>query len=382
MERKIILVLGVLSMTTAVAIGFMTTRFTDVKDSLFATRADDDLAFSLTSANAPTSYGTNVSVVSTRKGNALKFNYVGASSEAGAHAKLVAGGYIQNVEELLDLNSLTVRGSGSFKLHTGIEGYSKVQAFDLEESDRTFPLSNVSYFKLEAVSASIIESIDGDFTCSKTEYPPLNKVSVNGQWNYAKDWNILCHDIDPTQEFDFEFSIRQVYTGTDRVQRPRLFIANADGLYDDNYDMKTLSERYCLNAYYAIRQDSYQTTYLAGTATEKAVGNVDSWLSASTATKNAVNYGDNANFATVSSDATVTFTCTLRNEEGGGQTFRCVMLIDTNVEGKNDITITYTITRAGGIIFDSSNICLGIIVGGWGSLTTYDLVSTSSSGVR
>ena len=365
-------------MTISLAVGVTCLLANNKKGLLGTVKADTEYQFVLDGDNAPASYGENISVVSTKKGNALKFNYVGASASTNNHMALTAGGYIQNVEELLDLTTLTVVGTGSFKLHTGFEGYSHIEDFEISSSSKTINLSNTAYFKLEAVTASVVTSITGDFTCTEISYPALTKCASG--WDQTQYWNILCRNIDPTQEFDFEFSIREIYTGTDRVQRPRFCIFNADNLYDENYQIKTTNNK-CANPFYVIRQDSYQTTIIAGATTEKAIGNADSWLSASTGSKKAENYVDNSTFNNATKDATVTFTMSLRNVDAG-QKFTCVQFVDTNVDGIKDITITYTVTRTTGIIFDAGSIGMAIIVGAWASLTTYDLVSTSSSGVR
>ncbi len=365
-------------MTISLAVGVTCLLANNKKGLLGTVKADTEYQFVLDGDNAPASYGENVSVVSTKKGNALKFNYVGASASTNNHMALTAGGYIQNVEELLDLTTLTVVGTGSFKLHTGFEGYSHIEAFEISSSSKVFDLTNTAYFKLEAVTNSVITSITGDYSCTEISYPTLVKGS---NWNQAASWNVLVHDLDPHNEFEFEFSMRWIYTGSDRVQRPRFFIYNADDLYDENFAIQTTSG-YCKNSFYQIRADSYHTTMVGGTNTEKAIGNADSWLSASTGAKNAVNYGDNTNFNNATKDAVATYTMSLVNTEGGGQKFTCVLFIDTNVEGKNDITITYTITRDVGIIFDATNIGMAIGIGNWSALTTFDLLSTSSSGVR
>ena len=80
-----------------------------------------DYSFTLNENNAPATYGNNVAVVATGLGNSLIFNYVGASSSSGNHMALADGGYIQNVEKLMDLTTLSVFGTGTFKLHTGYE---------------------------------------------------------------------------------------------------------------------------------------------------------------------------------------------------------------------------------------------------------------------
>ena len=91
----------------------------------------ETFSFTLNADNAPATYGEGVDVVATGLGNAIEFNYVGASASSGNHMALAAGGYIQNVDKIKDLTSITVTGNGSFKLHTGFEGYTNVKSFTL-----------------------------------------------------------------------------------------------------------------------------------------------------------------------------------------------------------------------------------------------------------
>lgn len=200
--------------------------------------------FALDSDNTPTL--TNVEkeqkeVVATGLRNVLYLNYSLASNVSGGHASLAAGGYISNYEAINDITSLTVSGSGTFKLGYGILTITDYVSFSLENTSYTLTDVDMNYFKLVATSdGAVVTSISGADSCTSTAQYGVRPYSTSGG-TYTDKWTRLVHDIPETQAFEMDLTWVQNETASGNANNPRFFVFDADAAYDENDDFVTES---------------------------------------------------------------------------------------------------------------------------------------------
>ena len=190
--------------------------------------------------NAPTLTGANKEqkeVVATGLGNPLYLTYSQASNVGYAHAVLANGGYISNNQAINDTQSLVVTGSGSFKLGYGIDTITNYINLSLDDSSYTLEGVSMNYFKLVATSNNaVVYSISGTDTCaSKAEFG-VREYSTSGG-TYTDKWTRLIHDVPSSQAFTYSISWTQTETVSANANNPRIFLIDADALYnaDDSY---------------------------------------------------------------------------------------------------------------------------------------------------
>ena len=239
------------------------------------------MAFNLNKDNAPETFGNEVSINDTL-GNPVKWNYVGASASDQNHMALEADGYIQNVEKLNNITNFKVTGEGSFKLHTGYEGYEHVQTLTLN-GEETIDLSCTGYFKLEALTASTVESIYGEYDDQETTIPEWTKGETNEPLYDTACWNRLVHDIDTSKDFTYTMTFSEVTSVATRTSRPQFFVYPASYKDDDSITCTDDEYRYFNGGggYYKIRQDNYQNCHPNGQGTassENGICKAGAWI--------------------------------------------------------------------------------------------------------
>lgn len=349
-------------------------------------------AFTLDGSNAPATYGDNVEVAATALGNSLKFNYVGASASAGNHMALSDGGYIQNVNKLMDLVDLTVNGTGTFKLHTGFEGYENVKTFTVDSASELTEFANVSYFKLEAVGNAVVNSITGDVTCQETPGRDLDRGIAGDTPLYdVCEWNRLVHDIDASQDFEFTVSFRQITDEAERLKRPTYYIFPAE--YDENDEILHTETSHFYDGTggtYQARQSSSHMCRTRHYNSEKDIGADDSWLGSSvTGHVDGQFGGTDTKQARITRNCIMTVTFHLENRYEDGQRYQHFFLRQdcqsfafiNNIDYSGNYTKTYTLDNSpgDGNIFPCERIGIAIAVQYAG---TYTFISASSTGVR
>ncbi len=378
------------SLVAALAIGVATFS---MKKSFFVAKGQaETYAFTLNAANSPATYGNNVEVEATALGNSLKFNYVGASSSAGNHMALADGGYIQNVDKLMDLVSLSVAGTGTFKLHTGFEGYENVKTFTIADALEATTLSNVSYFKLEAVGAATVNSITGEYNCQETPGKDLIPgVAGTSPMFDVVCWNRLVHDVDTTNDFEFVVTYQQETDEVERLKRPAFLVYPAE--YDENDVIPHTDSSHFFDGtggYLRMRQSSSVSCMSTHYNSEKDIGAADSWLGTNVSAELDGQFGgSDTKQARITRACHLTLTFKLENhyEEGTNKRYQVFKFTqDCNSYAKISgtdytgfYTKTYTFTSAEGNIFPCDRIGLAI---GHNYEGLYRIESASSTGVR
>ena len=353
-------------------------------------------SFTLNASNAPATYGEGISVVATGLGNTMEFNYVGASTSSGNHMALAAGGYVQNVDKIKNLTSLTVVGNGSFKLHTGFEGYTNVKSFTLSGGSEVTELANVSYFKLEAVTASTVESIAGELSCSDSQ--PAAWTRGNGAVYDTVNWNRLIHDVDTSKDFTYSLTFSQVSTDAERTSRPTFFVYPAAYEEDDSITCTGDGNIFNGGGYYHIRQDSYQVCHASGVKTETTICTASAWINDTiTGSKNAEDKythlgGDTTAMARMSRKAEVQVIFKLENKYKEDSTryqewtvymeFNSTSVVSgVDYSENNPYYETYKLVSNSGNIFPSDSIGISVALNStWNG--TFTMLSASSTGVR
>lgn len=193
----------------------------------------DSYTFSFNSSNAPTLTGAEKEqkeVVATGLGNLLYLTYSLASNSAGAHASLAEGGYILNNKSINDMESLTVVGSGSFKLGYGIEAITHYVFFSLDESSYTLDSVDMNYFKLVATSNNaVVNSLSGVDACTAEAEYGVRQYSTSAR--KTDKWTRLIHDVPVTQAFTYNLSWTQTETSSGANYNPKIILLDADSLY-------------------------------------------------------------------------------------------------------------------------------------------------------
>ncbi len=209
-------------------------------DYLFRNAKADSFSFLFNKDNAPTLTGADKEqkeVIATGLNNKLFLTYSHAANSSYAHAVLSNGGYISNYQSINDMKSLVVTGSGSFRLGYGIEAITHYVNLNLDESSYTLEDVSMNYFKLLATSdnATVI-SISGTDTCASAAEYGVREYSTDGG-TYTNKWTRLIHDVPATQPFTFNVSWTQTETVASNTNNPRIFLVDADALYnaDDSY---------------------------------------------------------------------------------------------------------------------------------------------------
>ena len=399
MRKKTIVLVS--SLVAALAIGV--TTFSLKKSFFVAKGQTDTYTFTLNAANAPATYGNNVEVVATALGNSLKFNYVGAASYSGNHAALADGGYIQNVDKLMDLVSLSVAGTGTFKLHTGFEGYENVKTFTIDSAQEITALSNVSYFKLEAVGAAVVNNLTGEVNCQETPGRDLEPGEVGSTLMYdVCKWNRLVHDIDTSKDFTYTVSFRQIIEETNYLKRPAFFVYPAE--YDENDVIPHTGTSHYFNGtggYLHIRQTNSQLCNKKYYNTDKGICNADAWIDDHVVgTKEATIGGlyglpgeeaDQTSQSRITRNCIITVTFSLQNlyeneiryqhwfVKVDCQSFAVIEEIDYSGNYSKTYTLDTTVENGGGNICPCERIGIAI---GHGYEGTFKILSASSTGVR
>ena len=319
MKKKTIVLVS--SLVAALAIGVAT--FSMKKSFFVAKGQTETYTFTLNATNAPATYGENVEIVATGLGNEMKFNYVGASASSGNHMALATDGYVQNVDKIKDMTSLIVTGNGSFKLHTGFEAYTNVKSFTLSGGSEITLLSGVSYFKLEAVSASTVESIVGELNCLDATPVEWTKGATSEPLYDTSKWNRLVHDVDVSKDFTYTATISEDTEVATRTSRPTFFVFPASYEADDSITCTNDGYNYFNGGgYYKIRQDNFQVCHPQGqgkAASEQAICQEGSWIDNSitgkgTSEEGQFMGGDNTAMARLTRHATVQITFKLENK--------------------------------------------------------------------
>lgn len=353
----------------------------------------ETFSFTLNADNAPATYGEGVDVVATGLGNAMEFNYVGASASSGNHMALAAGGYIQNVDKIKDLTSITVTGNGSFKLHTGFEGYTNVKSFNLSGGSEVTELANVSYFKLEAVTASTVESIAGELSCSDTQ--PAAWTRGNGAVYDTANWNRLIHDVDTSKDFTYTFSFSSVSSDASRTSRPTFFIYPAAYEADDSITCTNDGNVFNGGGYYHIRQDSYQVCHASGSSAESKICKEGSWIDNTITGKSTSQEGyfggSTETQARTTRNATMEVTFKLENkykeDSTRYQVWTTTLVCDSiayinNTDYTGHYVQNYVLTSESGNIFPCDSIGISVALNNTWTGGTFEMLSASSTGVR
>ena len=357
--------------------------------------------FTLDNSNAPEIFGKNTDVTATSLGNKLTFNYVGASSSNGNHMALAAGGYIQNTKELLDLTSLTVAGNGSFKLYTGFEAYTHVKAFTLTDNSQAFNLNNVAYFKLEAVTASTVASLRGNYKCSEIEMPETSFGATADPVYDATNWNRLVHDVDLTRSFEYSMTFYEKTDVATRTSRPSFWVYPADNAYDENDNIVVTNSTNYFNAgnYYKIRQDNFQCLQTSGTKTELGITTADNGVfnegvSVKSTSEDGYIGGDTTKMARITRDCKVEVIFKLENKVDGEdvsyQEWTVTMKFDSvsKVNGTDysgHYEQVYKAASTSGRIFQWNKMGIAMACNSsWvsGTDSNFTILDASSSGVR
>lgn len=365
-----------------------------MKKSFFVAKGQTDTyTFTLNATNAPAIYGENVEIVATGLGNEMKFNYVGASASSGNHMALAANGYVQNVDKIKDLTSLVVTGSGSFKLHTGFEGYTDVKSFTLSGGSETTSLSNVSYFKLEAVAASTVESIVGELSCSDTT-PAVWKRGAGAVYDTV-NWNRLIHDVDTSSDFTYTFSFSSVSSDAERTSRPTFFIYPAAYEEDDSITCTGDGNIFNGGGYYHIRQDNYQVCHDSGSKAEVKICTEAAWINNTINGKSTSQEGyfggSTTTQARITRDATLEITFQLENKYKEDNTryqeWTVTMVCDSvafisNTDYTGHYVQHFVLTSDSGNIFPCDRIGISVALNNTWTGGTFTMLSASSTGVR
>ena len=391
MKKKSIVLVSSLVAALAICI----TTFSMKKSFFVAKGQTDTYTFTLNATNAPAIYGENVEIVATGLGNEMKLNYVGASASSGNHMALAANGYVQNVDKIKDLTSLVVTGSGSFKLHTGFEGYTDVKSFTLSGGSEITLLSNVSYFKLEAVSASIVESIAGELNCLETEPAVWKKGSGEGPVYDTSNWNRLIHDVDTSKDFSYTLRFSEVTSETERTSRPTFFVYPASYEADDSITCTNDGNHYFNGGgYYHIRQDNYQVCHAQGVKAETTICTASAWINdtiiGSKNSEEGYFGGTTTKQARITRDAVLEVTFELKNkykdDDTRYQEWTITMECDSvAVVNGTDYSGHYTqhfkLSSDSGNIFPCDRIGISVALNGsWAG--DFGMISASSTGVR
>ncbi len=226
---------GVISL--ALGISFITSAN---NGHFFRDAKADSFSFLFNKDNAPTLTGADKEqkeVVATGLNNKLFLTYSHASNSSYAHAVLSNGGYIANYQSINDMKSLVVTGSGSFRLGYGIEAITNYVNLNLDESSYTLEDVSMNYFKLVAASDNAtVVSISGTDTCASAAEYGVSEYSNDGG-TYTNKWTRLIHDVPATQAFTFNVSWTQTEVAASNTNNPRIFLIDADALYnaDDSY---------------------------------------------------------------------------------------------------------------------------------------------------
>ena len=202
--------------------------------------------FLMNSGNSPTLTGAEKEqkeVVATGLGNKVYLTYSHASNVAGAHAQLATNGYIANYEPINDMQSLTITGSGSFKLGYGIEAIANYLNLNLDESSYTLEDVDMNYFKLLAVSNNAtVYSISGVDTCTSSAEYGVREYSTASARNTDK-MTRLIHDVPASQAFTYNISWTQAETDSSNNNfNPKIILLDANALYDENDSFVTISD--------------------------------------------------------------------------------------------------------------------------------------------
>ena len=352
-------------------------------------------SFALNSLNAPDTYGEDVDVVATELGNPITLNYVGASASSGNHAAFTAGGYMQNVKEILDLQSLVINGTGSFKLHTGFEAYTNVVSFELNDEERLFNLSNTSYFKLEAVTSSVVKTLSGEFLCSETSLPALTGGQTSDPVYDTRNWNRLVHDVDTSKDFTYSVTFYEKTSEATRTSRPSFFVFPSAYNEDDSI-VSTGENDYFFNGgtYYKIRQDNYQCCQQSGSKTEIAMSNANRWFNDNVTIKanseGGFIGGGSTPMARITRDCKVEVIFKLENKvselDVAYQEWTITMLFDSvskvsDTDYSGHYEQVYKATSSSGNIFPCERIGIAMAINNsWSG--TFTLLDSSSENVR
>lgn len=355
------------------------------------------MAFKLDKNNAPTTYSNDVSIEDTL-GNPIKWNYVGASASANNHMALEAGGYIQNVDKLGNIHNFKIKGSGTFKLHTGYEGYTNVKTFVLD-GEQTIDLQNVSYFKLEAVTAAIVEVLYGEINDQTTEVPVWTKGATSEPLYDTEHWNRLIHDVDTSKDFTYTLTLRQDTEVASRTSRPQFFVYPAS--YEDDDSITCTNDDYKYfngGGYYKIRQDNFQNCHPQGQGTAssetgicKAGAWIDNTITGKATSQEGYMGGGTTPMARLSRHATVQVTFKLENKYKEDNTryqeWTVSMVVNSSSVVENvDYSLnnpyyqTYKLTSSSGNIFPCERIGIVVGLGKWSG--DFTMVSATSVGVR
>ncbi len=272
----------------------------------------DNYSFLFDKNNAPTLTGANKEqkeVASTGLGNSLYLTYSQATNVSYAHAVLANGGYISNNKAINDISSLVVSGSGSFKLGYGIDTITNYVNISLDDSSYTLENVDMNYFKLVATSNNaVVYSISGTDSCSAKAEFGVREYSTDGG-TYTDKWTRLIHDVPSTQEFTYSISWTQTETASANANNPRIFLVDADALYNADDSYVTISDT---NSQFGCRGLQFRQDW-----------NVDNYINASSkgnyVSSNTVAGASKAGVANafVNTDGTI-FTTGLVDDASGG----------------------------------------------------------------
>ena len=361
-----------------------------------------ETTFTLDKNNTPQSFDGDIPIKDSGNEDIL-FNYVGASASTDNHIALVDGGYVRNSSKLKTLMNLDITGTGTFKLHTGFEGYESVKTFTLNNENREFEFSSTSYFKLEAVGDAIVTSIVGTTSGEETEGKDL-ELTVTGDspmFDVCK-WNKLVHDVDTSKDFTYTFSFRQITPETHYLHRPAFFIYPAE--YDEDDLILHTTEQHFFNGtggYLHVRQANSQLCHKATTNSEKKVCTSGAWIDDHvTGTKESTSGGlwglpgDEGTSTTnsrITRDCILTVTFCLQNlyeddvryqhwyVQIDCQSFAKISGVDYTGNYSKIYTLDTTVAKGGGNIFPCERIGIAVAHHYEG---TYKVLSASSIGVR
>ena len=355
------------------------------------------MAINLNKDNAPETFGNEV-LINDTLGNPVKWNYVGASASDQNHMALEAGGYIQNVDKLDNITNFKVKGEGSFKLHTGYEGYEHVQTLTLD-GEESINLSCTRYFKLEALTASTVESIYGEYDDQETTIPTWTKGSGEGPVYDTANWNRLIHDISSSNDFTYTLTFTQESSSSDRTKRPTFFIYPACYQADDRVACTDDNNHYFNGSgegnggYYHIRQDNYQVCHASGTdKSEIKICTESAWVNntitgKSTSQENKQFGGSKENAGKITQHSTMTVTIKLENkykeDSTRYQVWTVTMSCVTTTDGftENPYVENYVLKSNSGNIFPSDSIGISVALNSsWNG--TFTMLSATSTGVR
>ena len=354
-------------------------------------------AFNLTKDNAPETFGNNISINDTL-GVPVKWNYAGASASANNHMALEAGGYIQNVEKLGNIHNFKIKGNGTFKLHTGYEAYTDVRKIVLD-GEETIDLECVSFFKLEAITACVVESLYGEFDDQPTTIKAWTKGTTSEPLYDTEHWNRLVHDVDASKDFTYTMVFFEDTEVATRTSRPTFFVFPASYEEDDSITCTNDDYKYFNGGgYYKIRQDNFQVCHPQGqgkSTSEQGICKAGSWIDNTITGKGTSEEGfmggGSTPMARLTRHATVEITFKLENKYKDDNTRYQEWIIrmvvnSTSVVDNVDYSLnnpyyqTYKLTSSEGNIFPCERIGIAVGLGKWSG--EFGMVSATSVGVR